>query len=288
MTYAIVTPARNEAANLERLLGSLNEQTLPPVRWVIVENGSTDGTLELASQLRSAYSWIDILSLPGAGPADRGAPIVRAIHEGVNSLSELDVDVIVVVDADVTFPADYFEQLVARFEADDRLGMASGTCYEQARGSWRERHVTGDHVWGASRAYRREVLPVVMPLEPRMGWDGIDQIKANIAGWQTATFKDLPFFHHRPEGSRDGTGLKARVNQGRASHYMGYRLSYLLLRTMFSVREDLSAPGLLLGYSLQAASRRARCPDPVVRHYVRKQQSVTAWRRRLAEARGRR
>lgn len=290
MRYALVTPARNEAANLERLLRSLSEQTLPPAQWVIVENGSTDGTLELASGLADAHAWIEVRSLPSPGPADRGAPIVRAIHEGVSALGghDLDADVVIVVDGDVTFRPDYFEVLVSRFQADDRLGMASGTCYEQVDGSWRERHVTGDHVWGASRAYRREVLPIVMPLEPRMGWDGIDQIKANIAGWRTATFKDLPFFHHRPEGSRDGTSLRARVNQGRASHYMGYRASYLFLRTLFSLREDLSAPGLLLGYSLQAASRRPRCRDPEVRRYVRTQQSVTTWRRRLNEARGRR
>ncbi len=290
MTYAVVTPAHNEAANLARLLASLAAQTLPPERWVIVENGSTDGTLEVATKLQEAHPWIDVRSRPSSGPADRGAPIVHAIHEGIDTLDRDDVafDVVVVVDGDVTFPTDYFETLVSRFEEDARLGMASGTCYEQVHGVWQERHVTGDHVWGASRAYRREVLPIVMPLEPRMGWDGIDQIKANVAGWRTATFKDLPFYHHRPEGSRDGTGLKARINQGRASHYMGYRLSYLLLRTLFALRKDPSAPGLLVGYSLEAAARRGRCPDPGVRRYVRTQQSATVWRRRLSEARGRR
>jgi glycosyltransferase involved in cell wall biosynthesis len=290
MTYAVVTPAHNEAANLERLLASLAAQTLPPERWVIVENGSTDGTLDVASELREAHDWIDVRSLPSQGPADRGAPIVRAIHEGLDTLERAGVafDVVVVVDGDVTFPTGYFETLVSRFDADGRLGMASGTCFEQEHGVWQERHVTGDHVWGASRAYRREVLPIVMPLEPRMGWDGIDQIKANVAGWGTATFKDLPFYHHRPEGSRDGTGLKARINQGRASHYMGYRLSYLCLRTLFALRNDLAAPGLLVGYSLEAAARRERCPDAGVRQYVRTQQSATVWRRRLNEARGRR
>ena len=192
------------------------------------------------------------------------------------------------VDADVTFPQDYFERLTGRFRDDPRLGMASGTCYEQVDGVWRERHVTGDHVWGAARAYRREVIPVVMPLEPRMGWDAIDQIKANLAGWETATFKDLPFFHHRAEGSRDGAALKARVNQGKACYFMGYRLSYLLLRTLFAARSELSALGLVWGYASAAVTRAPRCPDPAVRQYVRAQQSVGKWRQRLDEARGRR
>ena len=114
----------------------------------------------------------------------------------------------------------------------------------------------------------------------------IDQIKANVAGWRTTTFKDLPFFHHRPEGSRDGTSLSARLNQGRASHYMGYRSSYLLLRTLFALRTGPSALGLVLGYSLEAGSRRPRCADPDVRRYVQSQQSLALWRQRVREARG--
>lgn len=287
MTYAVVTPAHNEESNLRQLRGSLAEQTVRPKRWVIVENGSTDDTLGVASALATEDAWIEVCSIPGSSTSDRGAPIVRAIHEGIQAVGDRP-EVIVVVDADVTFRPDYFEQLVSRFRADARLAIASGTCHELVRGEWRERHVTGDHVWGATRAYRREVIPVVMPLEPRMGWDGIDQIKANVAGWHTATFKDLPFYHHRPEGSRDGASVKARINQGRASYYMGYRMSYLLLRAGFALWHDAAALGMVVGYTMEAASRRPRCADPDVRRFVRSQQSVHLWRRRFREALGRR
>lgn len=288
MRYAVVTPAHNEAANLDRLHASLGAQSVPAERWVIVENGSTDETLRVASSLASREHWIEVRSIPGGTTLDRGAPIVRAIHEGVDVVGN-GPEVIAVVDADVTFPAEYFEQLLMRFQDDERLGLASGTCFEEVRGEWRERHVTGDHVWGATRAYRREVIPIVMPLEPFMGWDGIDQIKANLAGWRTATFKDMPFFHHRPEGARDGTPLSARINQGRASYYMGYRPTYLLLRSaFFALRRDRAAVGLVWGYALEAASQRPRCQDAGVRQYIRSQQSYGEWKRRLREARGRR
>ena len=254
MRYAVVTPAHNEAANLDRLHASLGAQSVPAERWVIVENGSTDETLRVASSLASREHWIEVRSIPGGTTSDRGAPIVRAIHEGVDVVGN-GPEVIAVVDADVTFPAEYFEQLLMRFQDDERLGLASGTCFEEVRGEWRERHVTGDHVWGATRAYRREVIPIVMPLEPFMGWDGIDQIKANLAGWRTATFKDMPFFHHRPEGARDGTPLSARINQGRASYYMGYRPTYLLLRSaFFALRRDRAAVGPRVG--VRARSRQ--------------------------------
>jgi len=287
VSYAVVTPARNEASHLRELAVSLAGQTTPPERWIVVENGSTDDTAAVLGSLAGSTPILRVVEVEATGRPVRGAHVVRAFEAALPLLDPLP-DVVVKVDADVTFPPDHFEQLLGRFAAETRLGIASGTCYEEVDGEWSERHVTGDHVWGAARAYRREVLPVVMPLEPRMGWDGIDQIKANLSGWVTATFKDLPFFHHRPEGARDGAALRARVNQGRASYYMGYRPSYLLLRSLFASRRELSAVGLVWGYACEAAVRGPRCADPAVREFVRAQQSAGLWRRRLNEARGRR
>ena len=286
--YAVVTPRAQRSGESRPTPRVARRQSVLRNVGSIVENGSTDETLRVASSLASANTGSTCVPIPGGTTSDRGAPIVRAIHEGVDVVGN-GPEVIAVVDADVTFPAEYFEQLLMRFQDDERLGLASGTCFEEVRGEWRERHVTGDHVWGATRAYRREVIPIVMPLEPFMGWDGIDQIKANLAGWRTATFKDMPFFHHRPEGARDGTALSARINQGRASYYMGYRPTYLLLRSaFFALRRDRAAVGLVWGYALEAASQRPRCQDAGVRQYIRSQQSYGEWKRRLREARGRR
>ena len=107
------------------------------------------------------------------------------------------------LDADLSFAADYFSRLLAAFEADPHLGMASGTCYERDGATWRQRHVTGGHVWGASRAYRRRCLEDVQPLESGLAWDGIDELKAAVKGWRTTTCVDLPFYHHRPEAARE-------------------------------------------------------------------------------------
>jgi biofilm PGA synthesis N-glycosyltransferase PgaC len=288
--YQVVTPARDEAENLARLGRSLAEQQLPPTAWVIVDNGSTDTTPQVVEDLAAEYPWIVPVLLPSANGVVRGGPVVRCFHAGVDILRRGSglADVVVKVDADVSFPPDYFACLLTAFVADERLGMASGGACELEEGVWVRQHMTGDQVWGAARAYRRDCLKDVLPLEERMGWDGIDVFKARLAGWRTATLDDLFFRHHRREGERDGRRHVAWAAQGRASHFMGYRLWYLVARAAHHARRDPSAAAMVAGYVSAAMRRQPRCSDPAVRDAVRAQQSLRSLPRRAREATGRR
>lgn len=286
MDYALVTPVRNEAENLPRLAASVVGQTRLPSLWVIVDNGSTDETPSIARQLGAGHDWIRVLETPGEVVPTRGAPIVRAFLAGLEELVGRP-DVIVKLDADVSFAADYFERLLDAFAADPSLGIASGTCWELEHGAWRARFSTRSHVRGAVRAYRRECLEQVIPLEQRIGWDGIDEIKAAVRGWSTASLAGLPFFHHRELGERENRVSKW-ARQGEMAHYMGYRPSYLALRALFRTREDVAAPAMLLGYARAALARRGRCADPTVRAHLRREQSLRRLPRRVLEAAGHR
>lgn len=287
LSYAVVTPVRNEARNLRRIADALASQTARPVAWIVVDTGSTDDTVALAQELSAERPWIrlDVLSQePGLA---RGGPIVRGFETGLRSLGELP-DVVVKLDADTSFEPGYFERLLQEFAADETLGMASGTCHELEGGEWHERHVTGTTVWGASRAYRRECLQAVLPLEQRMGWDGVDEFRANARGWKTRTFKDLPFRHHRREGERDGAPHRARLAQGHAARFLGYRFWYLALRSLWHARREPAALAMMWGYLEAAINREPRCGDAAARAYLRRQQSMRRLPRRAAEAVGRR
>jgi glycosyltransferase involved in cell wall biosynthesis len=287
LSYAVVTPVRDEAANLPRLAGCLTAERVLPSTWLVVDNGSHDGTPELARGLASGHEWIRLLTVAGEDQPARGAPIVRAFHAGIELLAASPPDVVVSVDADISFAPDYFERLLSEFAADPRLGIASGSAWEYRRGRWRQRHLTGSTVWGASRAYRWQCLQTVLPLEQRLGWDGIDEFKANAAGWRTRTFTDLPFRHHRPEGSRDGA-WQARVEQGRFAHYVGYRPWYLALRAAFQALRDPRGLGIAWGF-LQASMRgEPRLAHEEARRYAREQQRIGALYLRAREALGRR
>jgi len=286
LTYSIITPARDEAKTLPRLAESLARQTRLPERWVIVENGSSDETRTVADALVEVHDWVELLILEQRGTRERGAPIVRAIHAGVEALGD-ESDVVVNVDADVTMEEDYFERLLEAFEREPSLGIASGSAWERSGDVWRQRFVTGGTVWGATRAYRRTCLTSVLPLEERHGWDGIDQLKARAHGWETKTLLELPFRHHRTEGSEDGSGWAHWRANGDTAYFMGYRPWYLLARTLHRLRRDPSAIALMVGYAAALARRSPRLGDQRARAVLREDQSLRHILRRRREALGR-
>jgi glycosyltransferase involved in cell wall biosynthesis len=285
LTYSVITPARDEAETLPALAPALRRQRIRPLRWVIVESGSSDATVEVAEKIVAGCDWARLIRLPAAAQRERGAPIVRALHAGLESL-DVTPDVLVNVDADVTMEPDYFERLLAAFAADPSLGIASGSAWELDDGVWRQRFVTGGTVWGATRAYRWGCLQAVLPLEARHGWDGIDQLKARSKGWTTKTFADLPFRHHRAEGRKDGSTWAHWLANGDTAYFMGYRPWYLLVRTLHKARRDPTAIALIWGYVRAAIRRESRLSDREALEVLRRDQSVRNLLRRRREALG--
>jgi glycosyltransferase involved in cell wall biosynthesis len=289
LTYAVVTPARNEEDNLPRLAAAMIAQERRPVVWAVVDDGSTDRTPEILAALAAEHGWIKPLRRPEADREESladGRRKARDLDGFLHAAAALrdEVDVIVKVDADVDFDADYFDRQIGEFEADDLLGIASGTCYEQDGGEWVRRTKAASTVWGATRAYRSNCLADVMALEPCMGWDGLDEVSVQLRGMRTQTFVDLPFRHNRPEGGRELSSLHQGEALGRAAWYMGYRPSFITLRALYRARQDLAAIGMLWGYFGAARRRDPRCPNPALVRAVRDRQRLVATLRRGAPA----
>jgi len=289
-THLIVTPARNEAENLTRLADSLISQAWRPSAWIVVDNGSTDETERVVRELAQEHDWIRFLSIEGEKTHARGRASVRAFNAGVHGIAG-DFDLITNLDADVSFGPDYFDALRDAFGARPKLGIASGLCYEPAaeRG-WLPVFVTYPNLRGASRSYRQACLLELLPLEERLGWDGIDSVRANIRGWETATIPTLSYFHHRPTGARDRSRFSGWAEEGSVSYYMWYRPSYLVARTLYHVvgDRDPASAGLAWGYGRAALRRDPRHAEPGFREFVRSQQTLRQLHVRMREVRGRR
>ena len=283
-SVVLVTPARDEEDNLQRLVDAVVAQTLVPERWTIVDTGSSDRTVEIARAAATRHPWIDVVELPPSR-IERGGPVVAAI-ECAARRQAAEPDLFVNVDADVSFDTDFLRRLADAFASDPSLGIASGTCLELEQGAWRERFVTGASAWGATRAYRWSCFRAVTPLERRVGWDGIDELRAQARGWQTSTLRDLPFRHHRPEGQRDA-GWRGWASLGETAWFMGYSPAYLTARTAFRMLRRPAAAGLLVGYVRSAVARRDRLDDVQARRHLADRQRIRSLPRRLREARGR-
>jgi glycosyltransferase involved in cell wall biosynthesis len=282
-SYALVTPARNEATNLRRLATSVERQTHPTTAWVIVDNGSTDETIAVAEELAVEHQRVWIVSDPGERDATRGGPVARAFAAGLRHAPP--VDVIVKLDADISLEPDHFERLMQKFHGDPSLGLASGTCYELDGDAWRPVHNSRGHARGAVRAYRTECLADITPLEDRMGWDTVDELKAQIRGWTTTSFGDIVFYHHRAVGQRDGA-RKAWRAQGDLAHYLGYRPSYFLLKALFRSLREPAAVAMFWGYGAAMLRRHPRHADEAVRAWLRREQRLREVPLRVREVRG--
>ena len=283
LTYAVVTPVRDEERNLRRLAESMAGQTQKPVAWVVVDNGSTDDTAALAEELTREHDWIAFTRSEPTSRAEPGAPIVRAFLAGLEQVADR-VDVVVKLDADVSFDPDHFERLLGAFIANPKLGIAGSSCLEVRAGKWVEVTTAAHHVRGAVRAYRRECLAAVGPLEPVLGWDSADELKAAALGWQTETLSGVAFRHHRPLGARDGRRWTRARAQGKASHYLSYRFWYLSLRTLRRSLDDPAALAMLWGFLEAAAKREPKHPDADVRREARRRQSLAQLPARIGEA----
>lgn len=293
LSYAVITPARNERDNLERLAPCLASQTTRPGEWVIVDDGSTDSTDAFAERLAADHPWIRLTRLdahdrrePLTDGRHRGR-VVGAFRHGLESLTATP-DVVVKLDADVTFDERYFTGLLEEFAADPALGLASGICLELCHGEWLPVHATGSHVRGASRAYRWKCLEDVSPLQERQGWDVIDSEEAMLKGWHARTLAELPFRHHRRVGERDRSRAQVWARQGALSHFLGYRPSYLIARAAFKSIRDPAAAALLAGYASAALRREPRYANQAVRDSIRRRQRLRRLPERAREALGRR
>lgn len=285
LSYAAVTPCRNEADNLRRLADCMMAQTVAPTYWLIVDNGSTDGSRDIAQRLAGEHPWIRLIDVPGEVVATRGAPVVRAFHAGIAALPG-HTDVVIKLDADVSFEPTYFAMQLAAFDEDPHLGISGGVCMEPTdRGAWEAARVTRDHVRGAVRAYRRACLLEVLPLEERMGWDGVDELKAQVNGWSIRTSPGLSFYHHRKLAARESRWLHWS-RQGDMAHFMGYRTSYLLARTGYNMSRDPRAVAMLWGYVTAALRREPRCSSDAAIAQLRELQRVQVLPARVREKLG--
>ena len=279
LAYAVVSPVRDEARYLATTARSLIGQTVRPRQWVIVDDGSEDGTAELADRLAAEHEWISVVRRPRRTTRERGGPIVRAFDHGRAALGE-DHDVVVKLDGDLHLPAHYFAWVLDVFAREPRAGIVGGTLFIHDGGRWIPDAVGRYTVHGAIKAYRRTCLEEIGGLHPSMGWDGIDEYAARARDWRVFPLSELIVLHYKPRGSKQ-SWRRARWEEGRGARYMGYGWQGIAIRTAYRCLKErppiLAGLVLAAGYVWSTLTRMERCPDDQAIALLRREQADRFW-----------
>ena len=268
LAYVLITPARNEAAFIELTLASMFKQTVLPVKWVIVSDGSTDGTDDIVKKYTEKYKWIELLRMPER--VERHfAGKVHAFNAGYSRVRDLRYDIIGNLDADISFEEDYFSFLLSKFVENPRLGVG-GTPFIEESQQYDYRFTSIEHVSGQCQMFRRECFESIGGYVPMKegGIDLVAVITARMKGWQTRTFPGKIFVHHRKMGTGIYIGLKAPFRGGYHDYLMGGHPVWQIFRSIYQMRFRpyvVYGCALLVGYFWAMVTRAER---PVSMEFV--------------------
>jgi biofilm PGA synthesis N-glycosyltransferase PgaC len=261
--FVLITPARNEAEFIEQTLQSVVAQTARPLKWVIVSDGSTDGTDEIVKRYADIHPWIELVRMPERRER-HFAGKVYAFNAGRDRVQGLGYDVIASLDADMSFDPDYFAFLLGKLAADAELGLVGTPFRDAVKQPYDYRFVSIEHVSGACQVFRRQCFEEIGGYTPVKG-GGIDHIAvitARMKGWKTRTFTEKVSLHHRQMGTAQHGVLKAWYKAGKQDYALGGHPVWEALRTIYQMTRKpfvLAGLALVAGY-LSATIRRAERP----------------------------
>jgi len=275
----IVSPVRNESAHIERVARALAAQELQPARWIVIDDRSTDGTVELLRGLEAEIGFMTVAErrhetaenapdrlARAAAPRNFNAGLALADHREFTHVMKLD--------GDIELPPHYLRTLMDRFDADPSLGLAGGVLEEPTPdGGMRPIKNPPTYVHGALKCYSAACFGAIGGVQERLGWDTIDLTYARMHGFRTASFSDLVSIHHRPLASADGV-IRGRARHGQCAYITHHSLTWVALRSVkvaFWRPRVLSGLAYFYGYARAAATRTERVPDPAFRRFIRRE-----------------
>ena len=272
--YVIITPVRDEEVHLTATIKSVLAQSIPPAEWVIVDDGSSDGTGAIIDEAAHKRPWIRAIHRENRGFRQAGGGVVQAFNEGYLNLTATDWEFIVKLDGDLSFEPDYFQRCFEYFENEPKLGVAGGSIYHMMEGRLALENCPAFHVRGATKIYRRACWEAIGGFLQAPGWDTLDEVKAQMLGWATRSFPDIQVIHHRYTGSADGM-WRSWVKNGRANYISGYHPLFMLARCASRLVQKpylVGAAGLVYGYLTGYLKRMPQVNDPELIRYLRHQQ----------------
>jgi glycosyltransferase involved in cell wall biosynthesis len=266
ISYVLITPAYNEEAFIDKTIQSVISQTVLPVKWVIVSDGSSDGTDEIVNKYKTENSWIEVIRLPEHRDRQFAAK-VKAFNAGYEIVKDIHYEVIGNLDADISFEPDYFEFLMKKFKENPKLGVAGTPFIEDDRySSISDSFEGGKHVAGGCQLFRKKCFEYIGGYIPNEagGIDWIAVTTARMKGWETQSFPEKVFYHHRSLGTGNSKKIISNFNYGRKDYYLGNHPLWEAIRILYQCfkRPFLIGSLIILSGYLWAFLTRMKRPIP--------------------------
>lgn len=275
--YALLTAARNEEKYIQAVIRSVAQQTIPPIRWIIVDDGSSDATSVSAMEASRDHRGVQIIKRTSQerGFASKAASLNHGWEAIKGHFTDFPPGFIGVVDADVTFPPEHFERLMSVMAANENLGLAGGWVWEAKGGAWQPRPWNQEHsVPGCCQFFRWSVFEKIGGFLPAFfgGEDWAAEICIRAQGFEVRSFPELPVYHHRPALRDWRSGLRTAFRQGRMDALLGCKLLFHLARTVrrsFQTPPLISAAVRFFGYVWQRRTGRCILPPEALDYFHR-------------------
>jgi poly-beta-1,6-N-acetyl-D-glucosamine synthase len=164
--YVLLTAAKDEEVNIEEVIDHVLRQTVRPLAWFILDDGSSDRTASIIERISAAEPFIHLQTAGSRAGRNFGSQY-KAIMAAYALAKPLEFDFIGVLDADAApEQADYYESFLEEFDRNPRLGLASGFVYERQRGVKQFR--PGSQSDGSARSKRDWLYFSAIPISGRL------------------------------------------------------------------------------------------------------------------------
>ena len=269
----IISPVRDESALIEKTLQSMVSQSVKPLEWILVDDGSTDRTAEIIEIYAQKYPFIRMVTIKDRGFRKLGGGVIAAFKYGLTQINSENYRFIAKLDGDMSFGPNYLQIMFNAFEADPKLAAVSGKVYRPEGESLVEEFTIDEHVAGQFKLYRWSAFCDIGGFVEEVMWDGIDVHTARMKGWKTMSFENeqARLIHHRLMGSSDKNVLRGRLRWGRGIYFMGYHPLYALASSIYRMREKPFIIGgvlIMAGYIKSAMRKVPQYENKEFRSYL--------------------
>lgn len=277
-SYVIITPCRDEAEFARRTLESIAAQTVHPALWVVVDDGSTDETPEILAEYERRLDFLKVIRREDRGTRSVGPGVIDAFYAGLETVDLDSFEFVCKMDLDLDIPATYFEEMIRRMRADERLGTCSGKAYYPDDAGQLTSEGIGDEMSvGAMKFYRTVCFRQIGGFQRQVMWDGIDCHRARMLGWKAESWDepDIRFVHLRPMGSSHKGIWHGRMRHGFGQYFMGTSLAYMTASAIYRMTHPpviIGGLGMWCGFVKSMFEGAERFDDPAFRRFLRQYQ----------------